>query len=45
LETERSIEETQAAPSNPGIDWVRRMLEEAVARKQRHVGFFGGQVH
>ena len=34
-ELERLIEEMQAAPKDPGIDWVRVMLEEAVERKRR----------
>ena len=45
VETERLIEEMKAAPSDPGIDWVRGMLEEKLKRKRRLLGFFGGRVH
>jgi hypothetical protein len=45
LETERLIEEIKAAPSDPGIDWVRRMLEKTVERKRRLLGLFGGRLH
>ena len=31
--------------SDPGIDWVRDMLEEAVERKRRLLGLFGGWIH
>ena len=37
-ETERLIEEMKAVPSDPGIDWVRGRLEEAVERKRRLAG-------
>ncbi len=45
LETERLIEEMKAAPRDPGIDWVRGMLEEKLKRKRRLFGLFGGRVH
>ncbi len=45
LETERLIEEMKVAPSNPGIDWVRGMLEEKLKRKRRLLGHFGGRLH
>ncbi len=45
LETKRLIEEMKAAPSDPGIDWVRDMLEETVERKRRLLGLFGGRLH
>ncbi len=45
LETEQLIEEMKAAPSDSGLDWVRGMLEEAVERKRRLLGLFGGWIH
>ncbi len=33
------------ATSDPGIDWVRGMLEEKLKRKRRLFGLFGGRVH
>ena len=45
LETERLIEEMKAAPSDPGLDWVRGMLEEAVKRKRRLLGLFSERLH
>ncbi len=45
LETERLIEEMKAAPSDPGLDWVRGMLEEKLKRKRRLLGLFSGRVH
>ena len=44
-ETERLIEEMKATPNDGNIDWVRGMLEEAVERKRRLLGFFGGRLH
>ncbi len=45
LETERLIEEMKAAPSDPGIDWVRAMLEEKLKRKGRLLGLFTERLH
>jgi hypothetical protein len=45
VETERLIEEMKAAPSDPGIDWVRDMLEEKLRRKRRPLGLISGRLH
>ncbi len=45
LETERLIEEMRAVPNDPGIDWVRGMLEEKLKWKRRILGPSSGRVH
>ncbi len=45
LETERLIEQMKSTPSDPGIDWVRGMLEEAVERKRRLLGLISGRLY
>ena len=45
LETEWLIGEMKSTPCDPGIDWVRGMLEEAVKRKRRLLGLFSGRLY